>query len=305
MKTRRTIMTVIALLLVAAGTVKAQQSLEFAPVGAEWYYNRYYRIGPTPDGITYDRFRSLRTIEINGWECKEIELYQHLDCNGVPNPYSELRYINQEGDQVFEVEDGQRFLLYDFSKSPGESWYAPKYQTTVTVQNISYLTLNDETVRKVLEIHPSNIDWYFDRITEGIGMEYSLFPFDIGITGSPCVNGPLRCYSENGIPLIEFEIPPVGHETPCDYEVLSIHEQEQIPLAISNTIVDDVLQIDFSETLAGRKDIVVFDMAGRLIYSENTMDQSVSIQLTEIPSGFYVTRIQTADQMIHVKCIKQ
>ena len=127
----------LSLLLLAAGVAKAQ-SHEFAPVGAEWYYTRFYRIGQAPHGITNDRFQSLRTVEINGWECKEIELYQHLDCHGVVNPYTEIRYITQEDDQVYEVENGQRYLLYDFSKEVGESWYAPKYDDTITVLNVSY-----------------------------------------------------------------------------------------------------------------------------------------------------------------------
>ena len=154
-------------LLLAAGTVKAQQPVEFAPVGAEWYYTRNYRIGPAPNGIAYDRFRSVRTVEINGWECKEIELYQHLDCEGVPNDHFEYRYITQEGEQVFEVEEGERLLLYDFSKEPGGSWYAPKYQTMVTVHNISYVTLNDGSIRKVLETQCSYDDdsnWYYYNI---------------------------------------------------------------------------------------------------------------------------------------------
>ncbi len=128
----------LLLLLVAAGAAKAQTH-EFAPVGAEWYYTRHYRIGQSPDGVTYDRFRSLRTIDINGWECKEIELFKNLDCHGEVNPYTEIRYITQENDQIYEVENGQRLLLYDFSKEVGDSWYAPKYDDTITVLNVSYI----------------------------------------------------------------------------------------------------------------------------------------------------------------------
>ena len=104
----------LVLLLAVAGVTKAQTH-EFAPVGAEWYYERYYREGFDLTGITYDRFRSLRTVVINGWECKEIELFQNLDCDGIVNPYTETRYITQEGDQIYEVENGERYLMYDFS----------------------------------------------------------------------------------------------------------------------------------------------------------------------------------------------
>ena len=72
-----------------------------------------------------------------------------------------------------------------------------------------------------------------------------------------------------------------------------------------NTIVEDLLQIDFSETLTGTKEIVIVDMAGRILHTDNTTDHSISIQLAEIPSGLYVARVQTADRMIHAKFIKQ
>ena len=146
----------LLLLLAVAGIAKAQTH-EFAPVGAEWYYERLYLEGWTYSGVAYDRFRSLRTVEITGWECKEIELFQNLDCKGEVNPYTEIRYITQEGDQVFEVEDGQRFLLYDFGKGVGEWWYAPKYDDTITVVDVSYITLNDGSVRKRMETHLSNM----------------------------------------------------------------------------------------------------------------------------------------------------
>lgn len=178
--------------------------VEFAPVGSEWYYERYYREGFDLTGITYDRFQSLRTVVINGWERKEIELFQNLDCKGEVNPYTEIRYITQEDDRAYEVENGERYLMYDFGKEAGEWWYAPKYEDTITVLSVSYITLNDGSNRKIMETQPSNWDWYFYNIIEGVGMDYSLFPFDHTIIGTPCVEGPIRCYSENGFLLISW-----------------------------------------------------------------------------------------------------
>lgn len=288
----------LLLLLVAAGAVKAQ-SHEFAPVGAEWYYTRFYRINQAPDGIAYDRFRSLRTVEINGWECKEIELYQHLDCHGVVNPYTELRYITQEGDQVYEVENGLRYLLYDFSKEVGESWYVPKYDDTITVLNISYITLNDGSVRKFIETQPSNLDWYFYDIIEGIGMEYSLFPFEHTMVGTPCVEGPLRCYSEAGVPLITWS------ETECDYEILSVDEQESGSLFQMNTLVENVLHIDFIGIPNGMKHVRIADITGKTIYEQETIDEAVSINFSNTPNGIYLVQIITGSQVINNKIVKR
>ena len=211
--------TLLACLLAMAGTAKAQEfkttPVEFAPVGAEWYYERSYHEGFSLTGITYDRFRSTRTLDINGWPCKEIELFRNLDCDGLVNPSTSYRYVTQDGDQVFEVENGERLLLYDFSKEAGEFWYAPKYQDTIYVEDVDWLQLEDGSYRKVLMTRPgSNEDLYFYHVIEGVGLRYSVFPFMILWGPPPCREGPLRCYSENGVPLITSSVE-------CDYEVLS------------------------------------------------------------------------------------
>lgn len=286
------------MLLVVAGMVNAQTH-EFAPVGAEWYYTRYYREGFDLTGITYDRFRSLRTVEISGWECKEIELFQNLDCHGEVNPYTEIRYITQEGDQVYEVEDGQRYLLYDFGKEVGEWWYAPKYEDTITVLNVSYITLNDGTVRKFMETQPSNLDWYIYNIIEGIGMDYSLFPFDHTMVGTPCVEGPIRCYSEDGILLVQWG------ETECDYEILGVNDEKEEPSVQMSTLVGDVLRIDFAETASLSKQIRITDVSGRIIYAQETMDKSLDINFTDKPAGVYLVQIVMDSKVFNNKIVKK
>lgn len=288
----------LLLLLAAAGAAKAQTH-EFAPVGAEWYYTRYYREGFDLTGITYDRFRSLRTVEISGWECKEIEQFQNIDCHGEVNPYTEIRYISQEGDMVYEVENGQRFLLYDFGKEVGEWWYAPKYDDTITVINVNYITLYDGTVRKQLETQLSNLDWYIYNIIEGIGMDYSLFPFDHTMVGTPCVEGPLRCYSEDGLLLIQWG------ETECDYEVLGVNDEKEDQLVQMNTLVDDLLHISFANTQSGVKQIRIVDMTGRMVFSQETEDKTMDIDLSEKRSGIYLVLIVVDSQVFNNKIVKR
>lgn len=287
----------LLLLLTITGLAKAQTH-EFAPVGAEWHYTRFYRIGPSPDGITYDRFRSLRTVEINGWICKEIELFQNLDCTGEVNPHTETRYIAQEDDRVYEVENGQRFLLYDFGKEAGDWWYAPKYDDTIKVLNISYITLDDGSVRKVLETQPSNYDWYVYNIIEGIGMDYSLFPFDETIMGTPCVHGPIRCYSENGFSLIVSD-------TECDHEVLAVDERDNLPAMAITTLVENTLQMDFSEMPVGMKQIRIVDMAGKIVFEHETTDKTLVINFADKPAGLYLVQTIIGSQVINNKIIKQ
>lgn len=292
------IVVLFCVMFVLMGILKAQTH-EFAPVGAEWYYERYYREGFDLTGITYDRFRSLRTVEISGWECKEIELFQNLDCHGEVNPYTEIRYITQEGDQVYEVEDGQRYLLYDFGKEVGEWWYAPKYEDTIRIVNVSYITMNDGTVRRYMETLPSNLDWYFFYIIDGIGMDYSLFPFDHTMVGTPCVEGPIRCYSEDGILLVQWG------ETECDYEILGVNDEKEEPSVQMSTLVGDVLRIDFAETASLPKQIRITDVSGRIIYAQETMDKSLDINFTDKPAGVYLVQIVMDSKVFNNKIVKR
>ena len=286
------------LLLMIVGWMEAQTH-EFAPVGAEWYYERYYREGLIPSGITYDRFRSLRTVVINGWECKEIELFQNLDCYGEVNPYTETRYITQEGDLVYEVEDGQRFLLYDFGKEVGEWWYAPKYNDTIYVSGVDSIQLQDGNYRKRLHTWPKNNTYlYYTHIIEGIGTDLSIFPFEM-LEGSPCMHSNLRCYSENGVPLIEWG------ERECDYEILSVDEQAGTGLVSMNVLVDDILHIFFPGMPKGVKQIKIFDLTGKFICAHDTAGNTIDIGFADKCAGVYLVQIIIGSHVINKKIVKR
>ena len=288
----------LLLLLAVAGVAKAQTH-EFAPVGAEWYYSRLYREGWDYTGIAYDRFRSIREVEINGWECKEIELYQHLDEYGIVNPHSELFYITQEQDKIYEVENGRRLLLYDFSKGSGESWYAPKYNVTVYVDSVFTMTLEDGGIRKIMSTHSTNEYLYYNNIIEGIGLDMSLFPFDNPLGPPQSVHDYIRCYLENGVPLI------VSEDVECDYELLRIDENNEKLATSMNTLVDDMLHIDFAETANLLKQIRITDVSGRIIYNQKTMSKSLDLSFSDKPAGVYFVQIVMDSKVFNNKIVKR
>lgn len=272
-------------------------AVEFAPVGAEWYYERLYNEGGEHTGVTYDRFRSLRTVNINGWECKEIELFQNLDCNGEPNPHTEYRYITQEEKQVFEVENGERYLLYDFGKKVGEWWYAPKYEDTIYVQTVSYTFLMDGSCRNVfITVPTTHENFYFNNIIEGIGMDYSMFPFETSEDPNSCQNGPIRCYTENGVSMIISD-------TDCDYEILNVDDHAESVLMTVKTMVDGLLHIEFSKALSGAKHIRIIDITGKTVHVSDTHDDFCDIWLADRPMGIYIAEITTNSRIVHVKFV--
>ena len=289
-------MLLLLFLMFFASTETFSQNYEFAPVGAEWYYTRFYRIESVASGIACDKFTSVGTVIINGIECKEIELYQHLDCHGVVNPHIEQKYVYQDGNLVYEMENNELYLLYDFSKGSGEYWIAPKYNDTIFVRNISYITLDDGTERKVLEVASSNFDWNFYDIIEGVGMTHSLFPH-VYLDGSPCIEGPIRCYFENGIQLI-------SSETDCDYEVLSVGEEE-CQMIVANTLVSDALHVTIPPKMDSQITIKIFDLTGKLVYMTETSGHSIDIPFEDKPVGIYLLHVSSLSDIINIKIVKK
>ena len=294
------------LLIIIGGSLKAQ--VEFAPVGAEWYYecqifnyeNWCY------DGITYDRFRSLDVKDINGWQCKEIELFKNVDCDGNVNPSYETRYINQEGDKIYEVIDGERYLLYDFSKQVGEYWLVKHNSEyidgidTIFVKEINETTLADGSTRRIFVTSSDGMTeslLYCTNIIEGIGMDKSVFPFYELMGPPPCKQGDIRCYSidENYL---------ITSDTECDYEKpLLINELVSEYIAI-NTVVVNNLEIFFNEDNHCIKNVDIYSMTGKLVYKSESLDNSFNIDLSNQTNGIYLVKINTNNYYQTYKIIK-
>ena len=294
------------LLIIIGGSLKAQ--VEFAPVGAEWYYERqiFNYENWCYDGITYDRFRSLDVKDINGWQCKEIELFKNVDCDGNVNPSYETRYINQEGDKIYEVIDGERHLLYDFSKQVGEYWLVKHNSEyidgidTIFVKEIKETTLADGNIRRMFVTSSNGTTesmLYCTNIIEGIGMDKSVFPFYELMGPPPCKQGDIRCYSidENYL---------ITSDTECDYEKpLLINELVSKYIAI-NTVVVNNLEIFFNEDNHCIKNIDIYSMTGKLVYKSESLDNSFNIDLSNQTNGIYLVKINTNNYYQTYKIIK-
>lgn len=299
-------LVLLMLLIIIGGSLKAQ--VEFAPVGAEWYYERqiFNYENWCYDGITYDRFRSLDVKDINGWQCKEIELFKNVDCDGNVNPSYETRYINQEGDKIYEVIDGERHLLYDFSKQVGEYWLVKHNSEyidgidTIFVKEIKETTLADGNTRRMFVTSSNGTTesmLYCTNIIEGIGMDKSVFPFYELMGPPPCKQGDIRCYSidENYL---------ITSDTECDYEKpLLINELVSEYVAI-NTVVVNNLEIFFNEDNHCIKNIDIYSMTGKLVYKSESLDNSFYIDLSNQTNGIYFVKINTNNYYQTYKIIK-
>lgn len=296
----------LILLMIISGSLKAQ--VEFAPVGAEWHYERmiFNYNNWTYDKLTYDRYRSIDIIEINGWQCKEIEIFQNLDCEGNPNPKYETRYINQDNDKIYEVVEGERHLLYDFSKQVGEYWLIKHNNEifdgfdTIFVKEIKEITLEDGSIRRMFVTSSNGTTesmLYCTNIIEGIGMDKSLFPFYQLQGPPPCMNGEIRCYSVN-------ENYSITSDVECDYETtLSVNDIESESISI-NTIVVNNIEIISSENNEYIKNVIIYNTVGELVYSTDCIENHISIDFSNYANGVYFVKINTNNNYQTYKIIQ-
>lgn len=76
------LLLLLVLLFMFGSGLHAQQPFNFAPVGAEWYFDRGVYSPPSTFGFFYTRYRCVGIDTINNLECHIIEKYNKHDCGG-------------------------------------------------------------------------------------------------------------------------------------------------------------------------------------------------------------------------------
>jgi hypothetical protein len=181
---------------------------EFAPIGAEWYYNKMLSYNPPEAG--YVKLTSIKDSIIENKDVRVIEvLFSPDDTTQIMEGYE---YIHQSGDTIWYWKNNQFHTLYNFDMQKGDS-----------------ILLYSEMLNQCSENDPyawNRVDSVFTRTFNGIRLKaYTSTPLNNSVWGfedysceifgnlkylipqnKDCVNdgiwyGPLRCYSDpiNGI----------------------------------------------------------------------------------------------------------
>jgi hypothetical protein len=182
------------ILICVLNTLKAQ---DFAPLHAEWYYERmafgwpgtvnFIKITSTGDTAIIEKQCNILTIEESG--------------------FKQYEFIYNDSNRVFWYNSSKNKFtkLYDFNANTGDSWHILLPQSDedsmiVSIDSTSYININS-LFRKVQYIHNNSNTWLFaGRVIEGIGLVgtypyESAFLFPQSGLADP-VTGSLRCYSD-------------------------------------------------------------------------------------------------------------
>lgn len=292
------VFTTLFLMVALAITVIANgQSLEFAPVGAEWYYNYqcFWRVG-------YVHITATQDTIIDGINCRKLEKIRRIH-NYVTHENKEFligyEYVCQQGDSVLIYRSGQFWKLFDFGAAIGDTWQVPyTYDAcpdlfgTVIVVGTGWDYNYDVPLRYVEVENTESSSWGFGgygtdpvKILEKIGplngylLPEQLCTVDITEGGTP------RCYFDNQLGTIHID-----DSQDCDYFYTALNETFEND-AVS--VFPNPTHSEIHVCLSNQKDVDVeiIDIKGVLIHKSQGLIDDTTINLANIPCGLYLVRI--------------
>ncbi len=268
---------------------------EWAPIGAEWYYDVTHAFS---GNIDYQRVYCDSSISIKGIFCKRINI-DHYGCN---NHFSQKLYTYESDDTVFfyntDIDTFQ--VLYNFNALKGECWeilirdHEQKTDTVfIKVDSTGISEINGEYLKKLYVTYEYHFTYLSNEtevfqissvIIEKLGdLEFLINIMDkYSRTCDVDYIGSLRCYFDS-----EFGLYSTGVRDSCTYEYVWISFDSN-RLTDSYTIYPNPV-----------KDILMISDSGTKVYYElyNSIGYQIKsgcdtkIDFTSMQDGNYILRI--------------
>ncbi len=272
----------------------AWSQVEFAPLGAEWYY----RYNPGYFSANTGGFSHVQYIGdtlLGGLVCKQmcttnfIYSVSSVHCSG----YSNIDFIYQKADSVFRYESYStepiRFLFRNnfqlgdtLQKGFGRQW---------VVTEILPLDFNNSTVRRFRLEDNGGYTFIYDVFGPESGILEHL-PGEI--TDGPTFD--LRCYSDAGFPQINLTAEA------CD--AIMDAPKPKFTVSISPNPAHDMINLLFKGFLSEPPNIKLWDALGRLVLEERFDFGQNRLSVRNLPAGFYELTAEVDGTIIQQKLIK-
>ncbi len=300
MKRHAIITTLLFLLLAVAGAVKAQKSVEFAPLGAEWYYDYqdhftkgYIKITVTGDTIIDGVLCRVLLKERIGYNYQYHQLFHTALGN---------EFLFQQNDSIMLFRNDCFQKLFDFEAAIGSSWQIPGHPGwcedsygTVFVVDKGNEYINGIELKYVSVLDGPQSYWGYSYSMYGQPSDTIKIIERIGPVGSylfpeqKCFldyteGGRLRCYSDTQLGMWNNN-ESIGEN--CDYI------DENHTLIMDNDQTDELLVFPNPSTGVVRIDlpiqncfVKVFSSSGQLVY-DTIASFPVVLDLSLYQKGIY------------------
>lgn len=296
----------LPLLLVVAIMPKSQaQDLNFAPIGASWYYETQ---GMFTRG--YIRMEVEKDTVIDGQACIKLQREWHrieLQFGVLQEGQQPPLYLSQNGDTVMIYHNGGFHLLFDFGAEIGDTWTVIGQEGvcdedfgTVKVVDKGTEEINGMTLRTVTIKDEAYSYWGYGNSMYGTTSGPVKIVERIGPVGSyllpeqRCVfdvseGGPLRCYIDEE--LGELHLSSDYPDRNCDY----INETYQSVDEDTQELFVDVQPTPTGGivTILGRDlaQAEVYDALGQRVATVDLKGEQGTIDLSGQPAGIYFVNV--------------
>ena len=282
--------TLILAAVLFCNTLLAQTT--FAPMGATWSYDGWHYAMNGQLMIMQPHINNITSVEVDtvqGRICTVLFPNEMVDCN-----YSSA-YITMEEDTVryWNSQLGSFDVLYVMNTLPGGSWVSRSpfggwYDVTWTVADTTTIIVGGLSLRQLDVDGAYGEGTITGKITERLGFDGFLFPWDLGMGGGCDMGGNwgLRCYQDPEISWLNPQF------TQCDLNTSIPESATGATFLVHPTILEAGETAYVTVPTASM--VEVTDATGRLVNS--TKGTSVEVRFTMHEPGIYFVRAISGSQ---------
>lgn len=271
---------------------------EFAPTGAEWFYES--TSGYTTPVHAFSGFTHLKydgDTLLDGILCKKICTGLFVRESDPAAACDAFRFVFQKADSIFEYQpaasvDKARFLFRNHYE-PGDP-VADFFGVSLTVQSVDTMEYNGRQVYRYWVGTPQEPQR--GAVYSQFGPAKGLFnpdPWDFVVDDG---NSDLRCYEDGAFPRVSLT------NGPCD--------EVKFPLAAAFEVfltpnpVHDELRIYIEGQPVGPVQFSFWDASGRLVLEDASTTYVKKISVGHLSSGVYFGVFRDGQSSFHQKFIK-
>jgi len=281
---------ILLLILVSLFLIQPVKAQNWAPDGAEWYYdytNFWYE--------GYIHIKVLGDTMIHDTSCRVLE--KRSVIRDLLSDTTYYRYIGKEFmfsdvDKVYLFANNKFYPIYDFSSMPGDTliipqnddlleWCDPEGKLIVT--DTGSELINGQHLRKIIVQPIEGTHWaIYGEIIENIGPinTYMLPEPDWACVVDLFEGGPLRCYSDP-----DFGTFSTGIAPECDY-LVSIQELDESNLKIFPNPCVGNINIHIKEGMNNPR-LEIYNSKGQKLVDRILERTENIIDLSSMVSGLY------------------